>query len=148
MKISTISSIENNKIFCEKFFKDSSPFISYDFFKYLEKTGCTNSDTGWEPEHIIVESNKKIIGFIPNFRKKNSNGEYPTNLAIASKNTTDLKSSLIELQPNIQTCMEVLLSAYKNELFLTCDEFTDLKFQIGMASTNCKHTKSSKHHAY
>ena len=61
MKISTISSIENNKIFCEKFFKDSSPFISYDFFKYLEKTGCTNSNTGWEPEHIIIENNKKTL---------------------------------------------------------------------------------------
>ena len=76
MKISTISSIENLKIFCEKFFKDVSPFISYDFFKYLEKTGCTNSNTGWEPEHIIIENNKKNIGFIPNFKKQNSNGEY------------------------------------------------------------------------
>ena len=76
MKISAISSIENIKNYCKKFFKDTSPFISYDFFKYLEKTGCTNSDTGWEPEHIIVENNKKVIGFIPNFRKQNSNGEY------------------------------------------------------------------------
>ena len=76
MKISTVSSIENSKVFCEKFFKDSSPFISYDFFKYLEKTGCTNTNTGWEPEHIIIESNKKNIGFIPNFKKQNSNGEY------------------------------------------------------------------------
>ena len=76
MKISTISSIENIRIFCEKFFKDVSPFISYDFFKYLEKTGCTNSITGWEPEHIIIEDNKKNIGFIPNFKKQNSNGEY------------------------------------------------------------------------
>ena len=76
MKISAISSIENIKDYCKKFFKDASPFISYDFFKYLEKTGCTNADTGWEPEHIIVENNKKIIGFIPNFRKQNSNGEY------------------------------------------------------------------------
>ena len=76
MKIFTISSIENSKIFCEKYFKDSSPFISYDFFKYLEKTGCTNFITGWEPEHIIIKSNKKEIGFIPNFKKQNSNGEY------------------------------------------------------------------------
>ncbi len=76
MKISTVSSIENSKVFCEKFFKDLSPFISYDFFKYLEKSGCTNTNTGWEPEHIIVESNKKNIAFIPNYKKNNSNGEY------------------------------------------------------------------------
>ena len=76
MKISTISSIEKNKNFCEKFFKDSSPFVSYDFFKYLEKTGCTNSNSGWEPEHIIIHDNGEKIGFIPNFKKQNSNGEY------------------------------------------------------------------------
>ena len=76
MKISSISSIENSKVFCEKFFKDSSPFISFDFFKYLEKTGCTNFNVGWEPEHLIIENNRKNLGFIPNFRKQNSNGEY------------------------------------------------------------------------
>ena len=76
MKISTVTSIENSKVFCEKFFKDSSPFISFDFFKYLEKSGCTNTSTGWEPEHILIESNKKKIAFIPNFKKNNSNGEY------------------------------------------------------------------------
>ncbi|MAI30016.1 MAG: hypothetical protein CBC84_002715 [Pelagibacteraceae bacterium TMED124] len=76
MKISTISSIEDSKTFCEKFFEDSSPFISFEFFKCLERTGCTNFDTGWEPEHLIIENNRKSIGFIPNFRKQNSNGEY------------------------------------------------------------------------
>ena len=76
MKISTISTIENNKSFCKKFFTDSSPFISYDFFKYLEKTGCTNIYSGWEPEHIIIKNNTEDIGFIPNFKKQNSNGEY------------------------------------------------------------------------
>ena len=59
MKISTVSSIENIKVFCEKYFRDSSPFISYDFFKYLEKSGCTNTITGWEPEHILIENNTK-----------------------------------------------------------------------------------------
>ena len=62
MNISTISSIEDSKAFCEKFFEDSPPFISFEFFKCLERTGCTNFDTGWEPEHLILESNKKSIG--------------------------------------------------------------------------------------
>ncbi|MAZ46154.1 MAG: hypothetical protein CMM98_01055 [Rickettsiales bacterium] len=76
MKISTISSIEDSKDFCKKFFNDSSPFISFDFFKYLEKTGCTDLNTGWEPDHIIIKNNNKEIAFIPNFKKQNSNGEY------------------------------------------------------------------------
>jgi len=76
MKISTVSSIANSKNFCDRFFKDSSPFITFDFFKCLEKTGCTNFNTGWEPEHIVIKNNKENIGFIPNFKKQNSNGEY------------------------------------------------------------------------
>ena len=76
MKISTVSSIENCKGFCEKFFKDSSPFISFDFFKYLEESRCTDTNSGWEPEHILIGSNTKNIAFIPNYRKNNSNGEY------------------------------------------------------------------------
>ena len=63
------------KIFVKKFLE----FITIYFiriFKYLEKTGCTNFNSGWEPEHLIIKNNNENIGFIPNFKKQNSNGEY------------------------------------------------------------------------
>ena len=64
MKISAISSIENIKNYCKKFFKDSSPFISYDFFKYLEKTGCTflrSKLLSIYPEKIFEEKTKHSL---------------------------------------------------------------------------------------
>jgi hypothetical protein len=42
----------------------------------MEKTKCTNFNSGWLPEHIIIKDKKEIIGFIPNFKKLNSFGEY------------------------------------------------------------------------
>ena len=76
MNISTISSIEEAKDFSKKFFVDNSPFISFDFFKHLETSGCTDLNSGWLPEHIIFKKKDKITGLIPNFKKLNSNGEY------------------------------------------------------------------------
>ena len=76
MKISTISSITKSENFCKQFFNDISPFISFDFFEKLELSASTNLNSGWIPEHLILEEKNKIVGFIPNFRKLNSNGEY------------------------------------------------------------------------
>ena len=76
MKISTVSSIEEIKRFCQKNFKDNSPFIDYEFYKKLEQSKCTSIETGWVPEHIIIEDDNELKGMIPNFRKFNSNGEY------------------------------------------------------------------------
>ncbi len=76
MKLETIDSIEQAKDFCLKNFKDSSPFLAYSFFKLLEDTNCTSKDTGWIPKHFIIKKDNKIIGFIPNFKKLNSQGEY------------------------------------------------------------------------
>ena len=51
-------------------------FLKYSFFKLLEDSNCTDSRSGWIPQHIIIKEKNKIIGFIPNFKKLNSYGEY------------------------------------------------------------------------
>ena len=53
-----------------------NPFFSYDFLLSLEKSGCTNLDTGWVPNHLIVERKGAIIAIIPNYIKYHSAGEY------------------------------------------------------------------------
>ena len=57
MNLNTISSIEQIKAFCTANFNDKSPFINYEFYKTLEITQCTNIETGWIPEHIIIKEN-------------------------------------------------------------------------------------------
>ena len=76
MKLLSINSIENAKEFCLENFKDSSPFINYNFFRLLEQSNCTNRLSGWIPNHLLIKEKNQIIGFIPNFKKLNSQGEY------------------------------------------------------------------------
>ncbi len=76
MNIESISSIKEAEEFCKINFTDSSPFLKYNFFKLLEDSNCTNSSSGWIPQHITIKDKGETIGFIPNFKKLNSFGEY------------------------------------------------------------------------
>ena len=76
MKIITIPSISRAQEFCKENFNDNCPFINYDFFQLLEHSNCTGRSTGWIPEHILILENEKTVGFIPNFRKLHSYGEF------------------------------------------------------------------------
>ncbi|MFL2661603.1 MAG: peptidogalycan biosysnthesis protein [Alphaproteobacteria bacterium] len=76
MILKQITSIEDAKEFCQLNFRDSSPFLRYDFFKLLEDSECTNRYSGWIPSHFLIKEKDEIVGFIPNFKKLNSFGEY------------------------------------------------------------------------
>ncbi len=76
MNLESITSIKEAEEFCKINFNDSSPFLKYNFFKLLEDSKCTNSSSGWIPQHITIKEKGKTIGFIPNFKKLNSFGEY------------------------------------------------------------------------
>jgi predicted N-acyltransferase len=67
--------------FSEKQFLDlstsiDSPFMQYQFLHALEKSKSVCIDTGWEPLHFTRERENKITGFIPLYKKYNSNGEF------------------------------------------------------------------------
>ena len=77
IKICQIKSISDiNKSKWQNLIKETNPFLSYDFFYAMEKSGCTSVSSGWEPNHFIIKSNESIVGLIPNFKKNNSYGEY------------------------------------------------------------------------
>lgn len=52
-------------------FHEKNPFASPKFYSLLEKTGCTNENTGWTPLHF--EANGAIL---PGYIKDHSYGEY------------------------------------------------------------------------
>jgi len=54
-----------------------NPFLRFDFFDALEKSGSAVHETGWQPCHLIAENpEKEIIGIVPNYLKSHSQGEY------------------------------------------------------------------------
>ena len=52
------------------------PFIQYGFLRALEATGVTTRKTGWQPHHLTVYSQGKLVAFLPLYLKFHSYGEY------------------------------------------------------------------------
>ena len=54
-----------------------NPFISYNFLSELETSGSAISRTGWQPQHLIAETQDgTIVGVAPCYLKSHSRGEY------------------------------------------------------------------------
>jgi len=55
----------------------NNPFITFEFLKALEDTGCVGPGTGWAPQHLILQDGAGAIrGLMPNYAKSHSQGEY------------------------------------------------------------------------
>ena len=54
----------------------SNPFLRYEFFQALEDSGCTRTETGWTPCHLVFRVQGKICGLAPAYLKNHSRGEY------------------------------------------------------------------------
>jgi uncharacterized protein len=54
-----------------------NPFVSHAFLQALEESGSATRETGWLPQHIIIEDEtKRILGAVPMYLKSHSYGEY------------------------------------------------------------------------
>jgi len=54
-----------------------NPFISHDFLLALEESGSVTQETGWLPQHLLLEdSSGALIGCMPCYLKSHSQGEY------------------------------------------------------------------------
>lgn len=54
-----------------------NPFVSYDFLKILEESGCAVRSTGWQGHHLRLEdAGGALLGALPCYVKSHSQGEY------------------------------------------------------------------------
>ena len=54
-----------------------NPFVSHTFLHALEESGSCTSQTGWLPQHILLEqTDGDLLGAIPLYLKNHSQGEY------------------------------------------------------------------------
>lgn len=54
-----------------------NPFLSHAFLSTLEDAGCVRAQTGWLPQHLIVEDGKGgVAACMPCYLKGHSQGEY------------------------------------------------------------------------
>jgi predicted N-acyltransferase len=52
------------------------PFVSYAFLDALEESGSASAKKGWQPQHLIVEDEGRVLGVAPLYAKGHSYGEY------------------------------------------------------------------------
>ncbi len=53
------------------------PFVSHAFLNALEQSGSATAETGWMPQHVLIEdADGKLIGGAPLYLKSHSHGEY------------------------------------------------------------------------
>lgn len=54
-----------------------NPFVSHDFLASLEESGSARAETGWLPQHLVLEDGKGgVAGALACYLKNHSQGEY------------------------------------------------------------------------
>ena len=52
------------------------PFLRHEFLSALESSGCTTAESGWQPCHVTLYRDGKLIALMPLYMKSHSYGEY------------------------------------------------------------------------
>jgi predicted N-acyltransferase len=52
------------------------PFLAHSYLLALETSGSVGKGTGWQPLHLIMRDNDRIVGLMPFYVKSHSYGEY------------------------------------------------------------------------
>ncbi|MFK7976038.1 MAG: GNAT family N-acetyltransferase [Halioglobus sp.] len=52
------------------------PFLRHQFLLGLETTQCTTAETGWQPCHLVLRTERAIAAVMPLYLKSHSYGEY------------------------------------------------------------------------
>lgn len=77
MQIKTIDSV--TALGCEQWNGITGgdyPFLRYEFLHALETSGATDTDTGWQPIHLVGYEDGQAVALMPVFIKSHSYGEY------------------------------------------------------------------------
>ncbi len=55
---------------------EDDPFVEHAFLLLLEQSGSVGGDSGWEPTHVTVWRDNRLVGALPLYLKTHSYGEY------------------------------------------------------------------------
>ncbi len=54
-----------------------NPFLAHAFLEALEASGSATAETGWLPQHLVIEDERgRLLGAVPLYLKSHSYGEY------------------------------------------------------------------------
>ncbi len=127
------------------------PFIRHAFLAALEDSGCTSEDSGWEPQHLLLEEDGQLLGAMPLYRKHHSYGEYVFDWAWADAyhrnglNYYPKLLSAIPFTPATGPRLAVLAGADGQRLLnFACQFLTDTCRQQGLSGWHCLFTPADE----
>ena len=53
-----------------------NPFVRHEFLSALLETGCVAARSGWQPQFLLLERDRRLAGAMPMFLKSHCYGEY------------------------------------------------------------------------
>ena len=55
---------------------DGSPFLEWDWLTTLEDSGAATAETGWQPQHLTLWDDERLVGACPLYVKTHGHGEF------------------------------------------------------------------------
>ena len=62
---------------------DGNPFLRFDYLAALERSGAVAAETGWHPQHLLLEAAGRPVAALPLYLKDHSWGEFVFDFAWA-----------------------------------------------------------------
>ena len=93
---------------------DEVPLLSHAFLEAMETSGSVGAGTGWQPNHLLVFDDKRLVGAMPLYLKHHSYGEYVFDWAWADaymRNGVQYYPKLLSAIPFTPITSERLLTA-------------------------------------
>jgi predicted N-acyltransferase len=53
-----------------------NPFVQHEYLSSLESSACLGPGTGWQPQHLVLQEEGRILGALPLYLKSDSWGEF------------------------------------------------------------------------
>lgn len=57
-------------------FSSENPFVQHAYLLALEDSGCVSVETGWQPHHLLLMDDEKVLAALPLYVKSHSYGEF------------------------------------------------------------------------
>jgi len=116
------------------------PFLSHAFLSALETTGCTGSEAGWMPCHILLLEDQQLVGAMPLYVKSHSYGEYVFDWAWADayhRHGLPYYPKLVSAIPFTPVTGPRLLVSDASQRRILAEAALDLARKSGVSSLHC-----------
>jgi len=122
---------------------DDDPFVEHAFLSTLEDSGSVGGESGWQPRHLTLWEEERLVGAAPMYRKTHSYGEFIFDWAwadAAARTGIEYFPKLVSMVPVTPATGRRLLWAPEQDRAVVCEHLmnasVDLAREEGASSVH------------